>query len=265
MMAKKKVKRRPSLLLFLTEGGRAAIDYGSYLATKPLLSKNKKGDGQPVLVLPGFLTTDKSTQILRSFLKELGYVPYTWDLGRNLGDYRYVLESANRVKEIYKKHKTKVNIIGWSLGGVYAREIARAHPKLVRQVITLGSPFGGLKKANNVSWLYKLISGKSVEDLDPELLANMHIAPPVPTTAIYSKTDGVVWWKYCIEEEENSKVQNVEVNCAHLAYGYSPAVFLCIADRLAQSTRNWKPYVNISISDIWKEALEMELDLQLTT
>lgn len=243
MFDKDNVKKasRPSLFLFATEIGRAMMEYGAFKASTPILNQLKKGDGHPVLVIPGFMSSDLATSPLRNFLNKIGYQSYGWELGRNYGAIKYVRQLLDRVEDIKEQHEGEaVSIIGWSLGGVYAREIAKERPDLVRQVITLGSPFTGLKKSNNVSWLYRIINrGRSVKEIQGNMMDKMSVTPPVPTTAIFSKGDGMVSWQYCMELKETELAQNIQVNGSHLGLGHNPTVFPIIADRLAQNPDFW--------------------------
>ena len=139
----------PGLLRLALEC-RAAWEYGATLAAQPLLSRAPKGDGHPVLVFPGLVASDLSTKPLRRFLETAGYAAYPWEHGRNLGPREGILEGClARLKELRRKHRKKVSLIGWSLGGLYARELAKLAPKDVRLVITLGTPFTGHPKATN--------------------------------------------------------------------------------------------------------------------
>ncbi len=232
-------KKAPSKLLFLTEGGRAAIGLGLYAASYNMLKKVPKGNGHPVLVIPGFMTSDRATTILRNYIKKLGYATKTWNLGINLGRPEYAFRLRDRIQEINAEHNCKVSLVGWSLGGVFAREVAREIPHLVNQVITLGSPFGGIFEPNNARWIYDFIHGPKGVDVHKELLENILEAPPVPTTAIYSKEDGIVNWQYCIERKESPITQNVQIIGSHFGLGHNPSALYCIAERLQQSTENW--------------------------
>ncbi len=232
----------PSKLLLLTEGGRAAFGLGVYAATRKILKYAPKGDGHPVLVVPGFMTGDITTVILRSFLKDMGYAPKTWDMGINFGRPEYAERLLQRLEEIQAMYGGKVSIVGWSLGGVFAREVAKEKPELVRQVITLGSPFSGIQEENNARWLYDLLHGPKGMDMDSDLLRELHQTPPVPTTAIYSKEDGIVCWQHCMELDEDEQTQNVRVNGSHFGLGHNPAVLYCMADRLAQGSEDWKTF-----------------------
>ncbi|MGK0389026.1 MAG: pimeloyl-ACP methyl ester carboxylesterase [Maribacter sp.] len=234
--------KAPSKLLFLTEGGRAAIGLGLYAATRKMLRNLPKGDGHPVLVAPGFMTSDRVTYILRSFLKDLGYEPQTWNLGVNLGRPEYAYRMLTRVEQIHEEYGQKVSIVGWSLGGVFAREVARLKPELIRQVITLGSPFRDILGENNGRWFYDLLHGPNGVDIEDVLIKDMAITPPVPITALYSKNDGIVNWQHCMEAEENSMAQNVQVAGSHSGLGHNPTVLYCIAERLQQAEDEWKKF-----------------------
>lgn len=239
-MNQAKTINRPSMLLFATEIHRAVTELGTYFATSShLKKKTKSGDGHPVLVLPGFMASDRSTGILRSFLDEKGYKTYAWELGRNLGSEKYWYNAIERLLAVYEETQEPVSIIGWSLGGVYARNIARLHPDKVRQIITLGSPFQGIKEPNNATWLYKWISKEDIKDKEHEFLTHLTEPLAVPTTSIYSKEDGVVCWKTCREEELNEFSQNIQVRGSHFGLGVNPTVLKLISNRLQYSKDNW--------------------------
>ncbi len=242
MSKEKQIQRTPSKFLLATEIGRATLEYGIYTVGSPLLKWGKKGDGHPVLVLPGFMGTDFSTRPIRKFLKQIGYDARPWKMGRNTGGQRYVFAMVDLANEIYEETGQKVSIIGWSLGGIYAREVARRIPNKVRQVITMGSPFTGLNKANNISWLYTVLTGERTDELDEDMIAEMCQTPPVPVTAIYTKGDGIVPWQYCMEDSDNPNVQNIEVKGSHCGLGHNVSVLTCVADRLAQSQASWEPF-----------------------
>lgn len=235
---------RPSLLLFATEVGRAMVEYGMCKVSSPILNQLEKGDGHPVIVIPGFMGSDSSMVTMRCFLSNLGYAAYGWELGRNYGATKYIRLLLDRLEDIKEQHDGEnISVIGWSLGGVYARELAKERPDLVRQVITLGSPFTGLKKSNNISWIYQLLNrGRSVNDIKSNMMEKMSISPPVPTTAIFSKGDGIVSWQYCMELEETDIAQNIEVHGSHLGMGHNPSVYPIIADRLAQDPDFWRKF-----------------------
>ena len=176
----------PSKILQLLEL-RAFSEFAASLALLPLLRTAPRGDGHPVLVLPGLIASDISTAPLRASLGDRGYEVYGWGLGRNLG-LRAGLEAKMkaRLRDIHRQSGRKVSIIGWSLGGVFAREIASSVPDAVRTVITLGSPIQGDPRSTNGWRVYELASGQSVDD--PKLGRRRHAVPPVPTTSVFSRT-----------------------------------------------------------------------------
>lgn len=244
--------KRPSFFWLATEIGRAVTDLAVSTPYRKFFHKNYQGDGHPVLVLPGFMASDFSTKPLRKFIGKMGYAAYGWDLGRNTAKVQNLYVMMDKLEEIYHEHGQEVTIIGWSLGGVYARQIAKEKPDMVRQVITLGSPFRGITQPNNATWLYNLVSnGKRVVDLDPELLADLPKPAPVPTTAIYTKEDGVVSWETCIEEEEDAIHQNIQVRGSHLGLGVNATVLHIIADRLLYYKENWDHFEpNTTVEDL---------------
>ena len=239
-------KAPPSSLDALSEILRAGLEastlplsYGYLLASAP------RADGHRVLVVPGFMAGDRSTAVLRRFIDRLGYQSIPWGLGSNNGGQTQHEMLIQKFEELAAESDAPLSIVGQSLGGVYARELARLNPEAVRMVITLGSPFGSFR--TNVSHpflarLFKMMSGTTPEQAQEQrLTADPKIAPPVPCTAIYSKSDGVVPWQTCIEYVEQSN-ENVEVLSSHIGMGFHPHVLHVIADRLGQKKKSWKPF-----------------------
>lgn len=146
-----------------------------------------------------------------------------------------------RVSELRQRYGRKVSVIGWSLGGLYARQIAKQLPDDVRQVITLGSPFAGHPKSTNAWRVYEAASGQRADDGDHHPAGPLHVTPPVPTTAIFSRTDGVCAWQAC-KEVVGPQAENIEVSGSHIGLGHHPAVVYAIADRLAQPEGAWKRF-----------------------
>jgi pimeloyl-ACP methyl ester carboxylesterase len=230
----------PSALLLALEG-RAVAEYGWFLSTQLLLRLLPKGDGHPVLVLPGFTTGDLVTGPLRRFLKHRGYEAKAWRQGLNVGMKPGLeIRMLRRLRELAWLHDQPVSIIGWSLGGIYAREIARTHPDAVRQVITLGSPFAGSPKANHVWRLYEGLAGEPI-DHEAGRIRGLERPLPVPSTAVYSRTDGVVRWECCMQDP-GARSENVEIYGSHCGLGHNPAALAVIADRLAQPEGEWLPF-----------------------
>jgi pimeloyl-ACP methyl ester carboxylesterase len=237
--------KAPSALLALTELPRALFELAALPWAAPALAAAPRGDGHPVIVLPGFVTSDRSTGVLRSFLKQHGYDPHAWGLGRNLGPKAIGHQGEKliaRVLEVYEATGQKVSLVGWSLGGVMARLVAKRIPHAIRQVITLGSPFSGSPKASNVWRAYEVLTGQKVDAAHTKAQLNeVSAPPPVPSTAIYSRTDGVVAWQNCCEEV-GPMSDNIEVHGSHCGLGVNASVLYAVADRLAQPEDDWHPF-----------------------
>jgi pimeloyl-ACP methyl ester carboxylesterase len=201
-----------------------------------------KGDGHPVLALPGFLASDLSMAPMRRYLRLLGYDTYAWKMGRNLGGIasrRNALKSL--LTEIHTGTGRKVSIVGWSLGGIYARDLALRSPEMVRSVITLGSPFANDVRATNATRLYEALSGETVEH-NSELTQAIAGDLPVPVTSIYSRTDGIVNWRTSLLRPSDT-AENIEVHLAsHIGLGVNAAALWAVADRLAQAEGEFHPF-----------------------
>jgi pimeloyl-ACP methyl ester carboxylesterase len=231
--------RPPSRELLLLEL-RAIGELNAFFAMAPLLRLSPRGDGHPVLVLPGFTAGDASTRPLRAFLNAQGWNAHGWKLGRNLGPQPGVqAQLQRRLAELAERYGRKASLVGWSLGGVFAREIARRAPERARTVITLGSPFAGAPRASNAWRLYQRVNSGVVEPF-PQREAR-RLPPPVPCTAIYTRSDGIVAWQGCLEAE-GPQTENIEVDGSHCGLGHNPAVLYAIADRLAQPEGHWRPF-----------------------
>lgn len=232
----------PSRALLFLEG-RAIPELFGFAAAFPTLSAlAPRGDGQPVLVLPGLGASDTSTAALRRFLSRKGYPTYGWGMGTNLGPRPGVEQGLiDLVHGLADEHDRTISIVGWSLGGIYARQLAKMLPKRVRQVISLGSPFGGTPRATNAWRVYQMASGESVDASDRHMGGRIADAPKVPTTAIYSKTDGICAWQNCLEQDA-PHTENIEVKASHCGLGHHPAAVFAIADRLAQPEGEWERF-----------------------
>lgn len=231
--------RAPNALLMALEA-RAPWEFAAMLAARPWLRKLPRGDGHPVLVFPGLGANDVTTLPLRRFLDGLGYDTHPWGQGFNFGPRHGVLEGCSAaVRKLFATHARPVSLIGWSLGGLYAREMAKTLHDHVRSVITLGTPFTGHPRATNAWRFFELVSGQSTHD--PDLMAELRKPPPVPTTSIYSRTDGIVSWR-CSVNEPAPLAENIELHASHLGMGLNPLALYVIADRLAQPPGQWKPF-----------------------
>jgi pimeloyl-ACP methyl ester carboxylesterase len=192
---------------------RAGPELASFMvAAGPVLAMSPRGDGHTVLVLPGLGGGDLSTTPLRWMLDRLGYRSAGWGLGTNRGFGRRVSTGLDALVDA-SHDAGPVSLIGWSLGGVHAMELARRRPDAVRSIITLGSPLAG------------------------------RYGPPsgIPTTSIYSRSDAIVSWR-ASRLRPGYRRENVEVRGSHLGLGHNPAVALVVADRLAQPAGSWQPF-----------------------
>ena len=233
----------PSAGLYFTEPARGLAGLAFLPLAAPWLATAPRGDGHGVLVVPGLLATDTSTALLRRFLRWLGYQVRGWDLGRNLGPTDAVLDGLPRaLADLSARTGGPVSVIGWSLGGIYARELARQHSGQVRDVITLGSPFALTDpRQSRADGAYR--RRRHLHADGQRVPTREQVASPigVPSTAVYSRRDGIVSWQACVEPE-TAQHENVEVRCGHLGFGADPATLWLIADRLATPAGRWRPF-----------------------
>jgi len=224
----------PSLKLLSLEPVRALLEYTSL----QFMSKADlpRGDGHPVIVFPGLAADAHLTAPLRRFCEQMGYTMHDWGRGLNRGpsgDVQEWLEDlAWHTCSLIESEGGKGSLVGWSLGGIYAREVAKLIPHRVRRVITIGSPFAGDPDQTNVGGIYRLLNGNSPH-VEESLRRQLRQAPPVPTTSIYSRTDGIVAWQACLQEGREPHVENVEVEGSHCGMAWNPEVLELIASRLA--------------------------------
>ena len=234
----------PPHALYRFAESRAWFELGAFAAAAPWLRLVGRGDRHPVLVLPGFTASDRSTMPLRSTLMAQGYWVHGWRLGQNLGPTDRTLDGMHdRLAELHERHGRPVSLIGWSLGGIYARELAREQPLAVRQVITLGSPFRmTLADRSGASGLWDTLKPAFSKRLLRMAMAEIDKPPlPVPSTAVYTRTDGVARWHTCIDTESDTH-ENIEVRGSHSGLGWNPAVIVAVGDRLSQKEGQWQRF-----------------------
>jgi hypothetical protein len=228
------LKPPPAVLLAL-EPLRAITDYLAGLA--PPSEPMPPGDGHPVIIFPGLGASGSATEGLRERLRGLNYEVHDWEQGVNQwpeADFDgFLLLLGKQLKQIYARNSRPVSLIGWSLGGVYARELAKKHPELVRQVITLATPFADQPNSTHAGWLFTLLNG-GVSPMDEALLRRLSIDPEVPCTSVYSPSDGIVGWEGCVGTESEHH-RNIEVsNVSHWGMLHNPEVLRVIAHLLAE-------------------------------
>ena len=246
---------------------RALLEMALLPASLPLLLQAPRGDGHPVLLLPGFMADEKSLIVLKLFLQSKGYDVHTWGLGRNLG-FRSKHASALPQKIRYLHHITgrKVSLVGWSLGGVFSLYGAESTLECVRSIITLGSPVsvdaGGSQSPTAIKALYRLVShrlGAAAHVMQPRaktLREGKRL--PVPVSCLYSLSDGVVPPQEATLEGDPRMHENIRVWGSHVGLGFNPLVLQIVADRLAQPEGQWKPYAPSGVLGMVHRALTHE-------
>ena len=236
--------RRPPLALLCAEPFRAATEFARHKFMNT--DDAKPGDGHPVVIFPGLGTDGKSVATLRARCRALGYAAFDWGQGFNTGpqgDFDAWLHALkSRVVDLLSGYTQPATLIGWSLGGLYAREIGKLISPRVRQVITMGTPFNAEADHTNVGWLFRLLSGNSAA-IDPALSRRLRTPPPMRTTSIYSRSDGVVAWQTCRHHKQSSLVHDIEVAGSHFGMTWNRNVLAVIADRLGQHAGPWRRYV----------------------
>ncbi len=235
--------RAPSRALLVTEPQRAGLDLAALAAVWPLLMTAPRGDGHPVLVLPGLLTGDPATMLLRTALRALGHDVSGWSLGTNRGPTGSVVRELRlHLDRLHRSSGRRVSLVGWSLGGLYAQELAKAAPASVRGLVTLGSPVR--------RWPPWLRTASRMVDRGAPLPRAVEALPRpwaergslrVPTTSVYSRSDGIVHWSAC-RYELRPRRENVEVRGSHLGLAHNPAVLWLLADRLGMAEGSWTPF-----------------------
>ena len=230
----------PSTLLLALEP-RGLFSFARLIAAAPFLATAPRGAPQAAIVLPGLGATDRSTAAIRAYLKFLGYEAHGWSRGRNVRPAGADLPAvAAQIRSLQEATGTPVSLVGWSRGGIIAREAARMAPNAVRMVVTLGSPFAA-PAASNVGAVWRRLTGEAFPAQTPQQLQALAAPLPVPCTSIYSRTDGVVAWRACLQAE-GPRSENVEVRGAHVGLGFNPAALWVIADRLGQPLGTWAPF-----------------------
>lgn len=240
---------RPSLSLLGSEPIRAAIEFVSYQFKAE--SEAAQGDGHAVVLFPGLGSNGTPLIPLRNHCRALGYQAVDWGRGFNRGPSGnvdvWLAELSDHVDDLIGGDHRSFSLIGWSLGGLYARELGKRLASRVRQVITIGTPFNGAAHHTHAGWLYSLLNGSAVKP-EGELLSRLRTPPPVPTTSIYSRSDGVVAWQSCVHATPARRVEDIEVSGSHIGMGWNSAVLAVVADRLRQAPGKWRPYVESSAS-----------------
>ncbi len=242
-MAEETFVPRPSPLLGLTEPLRAAADLASLLPGSLWLRGAARGDGHRVLVVPGFTASDRSTVVLREFLRRQGFDARGWELGRNLGSPELRDALDHLLSRTLDETGAPISLVGWSLGGVFARNLARRRPEGVRNLVTLGSPISGSPTRTRAWQLYRQLQGEQDGNGSRRFARGPRRDPPqgVPSSAIWSRSDGIVPWQIA-REQPGPERENLEVLASHLGLGVHAAVLYAVADRLSQPAGQWRAF-----------------------
>ena len=225
--------------LFGADLARSGTELLCTLASAPWLALAPRGDGHPVLLLPGLLAGDASMATMHGYLRYLGYATAGWQQGLNVGRWEALEPLLATFDRLHAAHARPVSLVGWSMGGLYARELARRRADAVRLLVQLGTPFGTAVRTNPNWPIFELTSGQPVERANADGRAAPR--PPVRTVSIWSRTDGHVDWRNCVEDDaaDGAAVagpggaENVEVISSHDGLRHHPQVLWTIAQRLA--------------------------------
>jgi pimeloyl-ACP methyl ester carboxylesterase len=236
--------RRPSLALLGAEPFRAALELASHKFARP--APSTPGDGHAVVLFPGLGADGASVGTLRAHCRALGYDAFDWGQGVNTGPQgdldAWLQRLSSQVIDLLADRTQPATLIGWSLGGLYARELGKLMAPRIRQVITIGTPFNADADHTNVGWLFRLLSGSS-PTMDAALSRRLRTPPPLRTTSIYSRSDGVVAWQTCRHDERSRLVHDIEVDGSHIGMGWNRDVLAAVTDRLGARPGPWRRYV----------------------
>jgi len=242
---------KPPRALFTLLEGRALLEMALLPALYPLLRGTPRGDGHPVLLVPGFTASDATLVGLSAFLRSRGYHVETWGLGQNTGfKLKFSQALEQKLRFMHHRHRRKVSMVGWSLGGVYAFYAAHCAPECVRSVVSLGSPMKfSTDELLDVPVVVKAAYRYLAHPMGPVAhLAHvrskvLRAPPPVPSTCVFSMTDGIVPPDAArIEDSDDDLHENIWVPGSHVGLGFNAAVMWILANRLAQPEGHWAPF-----------------------
>jgi pimeloyl-ACP methyl ester carboxylesterase len=233
---------KPPLLLTAAEVARVAVEYPSSLVVDALTPRRRVGAGLPVLVLPGISAHDALTARLRGHLRSRGYRPHGWQLGRNHGLTDALVDGVEaRLVELHERHQQPVIVVGWSFGGLFARWLAHEHPDAVRQVVCLGSAWRAEGERTRSTVLFERLAARhGLSERARDIVATLREPMPVTTTAIFSRTDGIVNWRACALPPGEG--QNIAVPSSHVGLVSNPLALAALEDRLAQDPVDPQPF-----------------------
>jgi hypothetical protein len=213
---------------------RSVVEWTSMFWLYPFIPKHKSKKSKPVLLMPPYLGNDTSTTFVRKYLKSSGFKTYKWELGVNMINSKSLPKLIEKLDEIYDKHQEKVSLVGWSGGGIFAKIIANRYPEKVEQLITIGSPVWGVKNMKTpIIKTLEFLRGTKIKERNLKFIKELEEIPDLPITCIYTKTDGLIPWKNCMEAETyRNDIKNVEVFGSHCGMGANATVLLTVANAL---------------------------------
>jgi pimeloyl-ACP methyl ester carboxylesterase len=234
---------------------RAALELAVLPQSLPFLLRAPRGDGHPVLLVPGFLSREFPLAAMQAFLRNRGYAVETWGFGRNVGlQGKHLAALEQKVRYLRHKHQRKVSIVGWSLGGTFALYCAHHAPECVRGIVTLGSPVNvgpeGSHSPPMVNALYRLFAhpqGPAAHAMQRRVKV-MQGRPPMPMSCLYSTSDGVVPRHQATFDGDPLLHENIRVPGSHCGLGFNAIVLWIVADRLAQPEGQWRPYKPVGVA-----------------
>ena len=228
---------RPGLLGTLREI-RTPLEGAKFLFQASQLANAPRGDGRAIALAPGYLAGELSLLPLAQFLRYLGYTVYPWGLGGNNGDVEEDIGLFGaRIEALHKDlDGDEITLIGWSLGGVIAREVARQWEDCIAEVITLATPIVGGPKYTALGDLYAFLKGVDLDWIDQEVHERNKLGLNQPVTSVYSKSDGIVAWQASVDVY-NPQARNIAINTTHIGIGVSPVAWRLIADILAEENK----------------------------
>ena len=234
---------RPPLLLTALEAARFSVEYPSSLVWDTLRPSRDVGRGRPVLVIPGFYADDGLTGRLRGHLRKQGWHVHGWRAGRNYGLTDAIVDALPaRLDEVYERHQEPVAVVGWSFGGLLARWLAHERPDRVSRVVCLGSPWRSEGEVTRATAMFERSAARhGISERAREIVDTLRLPLDVPSTAIYSKTDGITHWRACALDD-GPTCENIAVPSSHVGLVSNPLALAALDDRLAQDPRHPEPF-----------------------
>ena len=215
-------------MLALAEAGRSVVDYATLHLDRDLFQSYNMGSTDPVLIIPGYHCKDEYTTMFQEFLTRLGYTVYGWEQGINFAQMYQFTILRRHLLRIYKKHQKPVRLIGYSLGGLYARKLASEHPEAVHSVVTVGAPIYQDVEGSSMRFIKLFAKLAGADSRIQEFLDCIDEHPKVLTTVIYSKTDGIVHWRDALDKVSGPNLKHICITGSHVGMMFNPMVWRTI-------------------------------------